>query len=158
MSETLNSLSRRFPDNGFLQGTSTGSDNTGICEDGPVEVIGQRQKLHSSSLSTDYSLGYDDRHDVDDHLHTGKEYSIDSTHGLQAFLSAINDMNTTRSIHWHNDGDSAEQHSSTFSHPTLTTAAQQIPTIRDTTFNYTESPLSDHSSNETGTRWISQLQ
>lgn len=99
MGETLNSLSRRFSDNGFLQGTSTGSDNTGICEDESVGVVGKRQKLHSNPLSADYLLGYDNRHDIDDHPHTRQEYSIDSMNGLQASLSAINNMNTTRSIH-----------------------------------------------------------
>ncbi|CAO3663617.1 unnamed protein product [Rhizopus microsporus] len=140
MGETLNSLSRRFSDNGFLQGTSTGSDNTGICEDGSVGVVGKRQKLHSNPLSADYLLGYDNRHDIDDHPHTRQEYSIDSMNGLQASLSAINNMNTT--------------HSSTFSHPTLTTTAQQIPTMCNATFNNTESVLSDHSSNETGAHLV----
>lgn len=49
---------------------------------------------------------------------------------------------------------SAGQDSSTFSHPTLTTTAQQIPTMCNATFNNTESVLSDHSSNETGAHLV----
>ncbi|RCH86808.1 hypothetical protein CU097_007622 [Rhizopus azygosporus] len=130
-------------------GQAAGSDNTGICEDGPIGVVGQRQKIHSNPLSADYSLEYDDRHGINDHFRTRQENSIDLTNGLQTSLPAIDDMDTTRSIHWNDDGDSTGEHSSTFSHPTPTAAVQQILTICNITFNNTESSLSYHSSNKT---------